>query len=113
MIVETDYSFGASLRMMRMSRGLTQTALAAESGISQSKISNWELGYHRPDIDDLRRLCVTLKCFPGDLLGIRSAELSVREFNFLNGLRELSEDGWFVMEGNLDIQRKLHSRLDG
>lgn len=113
MIVETEYNFGANLRRIRMSRGLTQTALGLLADIPQNRISNWELGYHEPTFKDFRKLCEALKCFPGELLGVSSAELTVREFNMINGLRSLDEDGWYVMEATLDIQRKLRLKSDG
>lgn len=113
MIVESEYNFAANLRRVRMSRGLTQTALGIAAEIPQNRISNWELGYNEPSFKDLRKLCAVLKCFPGDLLDIRSAELSVREFDMINGLRDLDDDGWFAMEATLEIQLKLHRKSDG
>ena len=111
MIAETEFEFGATLRNVRLSRGLTQTALGELTGIPQNRISNWELGYHLPDLNDLRRLCVGLNCPPGDLLQLSSSELSMREYDMVKLLRQLDEDGWYAMEATGEIQLKLHSKL--
>lgn len=113
MIVDPVYNFGENLRRIRMSRGLTQTELGLGTGIPQNRISNWECGYHKPSLDDLRTLCAFLGCFPGDFLGIRSAEPSDFESKMLSGLRDLDDDGKYVMEATLEVQLKVHPKSDG
>jgi putative transcriptional regulator len=48
---------------------LTQAEIASGSGISQSTISRWIRDkVDRSDFETIEKLCVFLKCEPGDLL---------------------------------------------
>lgn len=54
-------NIGEELKEHRESLGLTQTALAKATGLSQQKISYYETGKHSPSIDD----CIILADYYG------------------------------------------------
>ena len=116
MIVETEFDlleFKRRLKEIRESRGLTQVRLGEEIGVSGNVISNWEMPSMlkaRPDIEKFRRFCIALNCPPGYFLGLSQTNLSSEEYDFLKDLRELDDDGWFVMKETLKIQQALHSK---
>src|SRR4051794_23304614 len=53
---ELDYSFGRLLLSHREKAGLTQMALAAEVGISEKAVRNWEAGLSYPSSLNLQKL---------------------------------------------------------
>jgi len=61
MSTETRASFGALLKSYRLGAGLTQEALAEQSGVSVRGIQNLERGGHRPLRDTLERLTTALE----------------------------------------------------
>lgn len=60
--------FGARLRELRLSRGLTQAQLAATAEVTTSYIGRLEGGGAAPGIDLLDRLAKALGTTPADLL---------------------------------------------
>tara|TARA_R110002049_G_scaffold83933_7_gene213607 strand:+ start:1625 stop:1867 length:243 start_codon:yes stop_codon:yes gene_type:complete len=60
--------FGARLRTLRLSRGLTQEALAAKAGIDRTYISSCERGKRNITLEVLYRLSEALRVSPKDLL---------------------------------------------
>ena len=65
------YEIGARIRQYREDRKLSQKELAQQIGISNSRVSNWEQGVNRPDIDTLAAICVALNVSPSTLLDVR------------------------------------------
>lgn len=63
-------SFSERLKELRSSRNLTQTALAKETGISQSAINKWELGERKITQDYILILCKFFGVSSDYLLGI-------------------------------------------
>jgi len=58
-----------NIAQLREKRGLTQRQLAAEIGVAQKTISNWEVGrYGFMMIDTVVNLCQALDCKPEDLI---------------------------------------------
>jgi len=49
--------FGKKLADLRKQRGISQEQLAVDLNISQSSISNYELGVTKPDTDILKKIC--------------------------------------------------------
>jgi transcriptional regulator with XRE-family HTH domain len=49
--------FGKKLVDLRKQRGISQEELAIDLGVSQSTISNYELGTTKPDTDLLKKIC--------------------------------------------------------
>jgi len=67
------YEIGRRIRKYREERGLSQRELAKRIGVSNSRISNWEQGVNRPDVDLLASICGALNVSPSELLDIRLA----------------------------------------
>ena len=65
----SDVRFGANLKRLRISKGLSQADIATELGVSGPSISGWESGRARPKHDRLRPLAA--------LLGVPAAQLLV------------------------------------
>lgn len=65
------YEIGPRIRKYREAQNLSQKELAKLIGVSNSRISNWEQGINRPDVDILASICEALKVSPSELLDIR------------------------------------------
>ena len=63
-------NFGERLKELRFAKNLTQTALANETGISQSAINKWELGQRKITEDYIIILCDYFKVSSDYLLGL-------------------------------------------
>ena len=61
---------GNSIRKYRELNGLTQKQLAEKLGISGARLSNWEIGANRPDVDMLAKLCTILNVSANTLLAL-------------------------------------------
>lgn len=61
--------FTERLRKARELRGMTQTQLAAESGLPPSSVSHFEAGARKPSFDNLKRLATALDVTTDYLLG--------------------------------------------
>ena len=61
---------GNNIKKYREQLGLTQKQLAAELGISNARLSNWEIGINRPDVEMLAKLCIILNVSANDLLAL-------------------------------------------
>ena len=62
------YKIGSRIRMFREARELTQKKLAELIGVSKARLSNWEHGVNRPDVDFLARICDALCVSPSEML---------------------------------------------
>ena len=62
------YKIGSRISMFREARGLTQKKLAELIGVSKARLSNWEHGVNRPDVDFLARICDALRVSPSEML---------------------------------------------
>jgi DNA-binding XRE family transcriptional regulator len=56
---------GKTVRQWRIAAGLTQTAVAKQSGLNRSYLSHLESGRRNPTLATLERLAKTLKVTPG------------------------------------------------
>lgn len=65
------YEIGTKIRMYRESQSLNQKELAKMIGVSNSRVSNWEQGINRPDVDMLSAICDALKISADELLDVR------------------------------------------
>lgn len=64
------YDIGPRLRKYREAQKLSQKEFAKLIGVSNSRVSNWEQGINRPDVDILAKICTILKVSPSELLDI-------------------------------------------
>lgn len=73
--------------------GLSQKEFAAKIGVSNSRVSNWEGGINRPDVDILSAICKVLSVSPSELLGfpLPPQELSTQERKVIEQYRAKPE----------------------
>lgn len=69
---------GEKLKKLRLLRNLTQRELAHMSGLTDSAIRNYELGYRSPNEKQLRKIAEALQCDPSAL--IDHTPISIFEF---------------------------------
>lgn len=65
------YEIGARIRKYREAQNLSQKEFAKKIGVSNSRVSNWEQGINRPDVDILSAICTVLNVSPSELLDVR------------------------------------------
>lgn len=63
-----DKKIGEAIKEFRLSRGLTQSQLAEEAGISTSLLSKIEINNKEPTLSTLLKICYKLKINIDDLL---------------------------------------------
>lgn len=87
------YDIGSKIRRYRESKGLSQKEFAAQVGVTSSRVSNWELGINRPDVDLLAVICKVLQISADELLEIHLPEkkFSEEEFQIITQYREKPE----------------------
>lgn len=87
-----SYQIGLRIRKFREANNLTQKQLADKIGVSGSRVSNWEQGTYRPDVDILADICIALNVSPSELLDIHlDNELSTHERNIINAYRKYTD----------------------
>lgn len=69
---------GEKLRKLRLLRKLTQKELAYMSGLTDSAIRNYELGYRSPDNEQLKKIAEALQCDASAL--VDHTPISIFEF---------------------------------
>lgn len=90
-IKENDWSFGGVIKDYRNKAGLSQSSLAEMMNASRNTIINWETDKSRPDIDNIRELCMLLGIPLSELFNIPSAERpTAKEKTMLSQFRKLS-----------------------
>ena len=65
-----SYKIGSKIAKYRKLKNLSQKEFAKLIGVSNSRVSNWEQGTHRPDVNILSDICNVLEVSPSDLLDI-------------------------------------------
>lgn len=84
------YQIGLRIRKFREANKMTQKQLADKIGVTGSRVSNWEQGIHRPDVDILANICTALNVSPSELLDIHINinELSAHEQKLITAYRK-------------------------
>lgn len=87
------YEIGGRIRRYRKAKGLTQEQLAKEINVTKSRISNWEQGINRPDVERIGDICRALNVSPSELLDVHLSDdvLTAREKNVIRAYREKTE----------------------
>ena len=87
------YEIGDRIRKYRIERKLSQKELAQLIGVSNSRVSNWEQGINRPDVDLLADICRALRVSPSELLDVHLCEdeISEQERKVIQAYRAKSE----------------------
>lgn len=65
-----SYEIGKRISIYRKKKCMSQKQLADKIGVSNSRVSNWEQGLNRPDVDLLSSICIALDVSPSELLDI-------------------------------------------
>lgn len=82
---------GNRIRDLRLAKGLSLEALAAQVGTTNQQISHLELGKRQLTVEWLRRLSRVLECHPWDLVETHCiATLPADETRLLDGFRALN-----------------------
>lgn len=83
------YEIGAKIKKYREEKNLSQKQLAEMIGISNNRLSNWEQGINRPDVDILASICTALEVSPSELLEINLPQdkLTQHEHRIINAYR--------------------------
>lgn len=92
-MTKDKYEIGTRIRKYREEAKLSQTQLATQIGVTNSRVSNWEQGLNRPDADMLAEICKALNVSPSLLLGVQltSEELDDKERKIIRAYREKTE----------------------
>lgn len=69
-IENIDIEVGARIRDFRKIRGVTQTGLATDLGVTFQQVQKYEKGTNRVSVGALVAICRTLNIEPMDLLGV-------------------------------------------
>lgn len=83
------YKIGDRIRQYRERKHYTQKEFAEKIGVSNSRVSNWEQGINRPDVDILKSICEALEVSPSELLDVRldPGEFSEHEKQLIKSYR--------------------------
>jgi len=108
----TEYSFAQRLKDLREKACLSQSDVAARIGSHPSNVSNWELGYNRPNIDMIRNLCKLFGVSADFLLGLPGVELTDREARCLDMWRQLDDAGHDTVYTVLESQLRRLGRAE-
>lgn len=83
------YEIGERIKLYREDRNLSQKDFAEKIGVSNSRVSNWEQGINRPDVDLLKKICETLNVSPSELLDVHldTEELTEHEKQLIRNYR--------------------------
>lgn len=100
------YQIGQRIRMFRELRGISQKEFAEKIGQSNAKVSNWERGLNRPDVDMLIEICKALSVSSDELLDINVTPngISEQEKKIIEAYRQKSEVRYAVNK-LLDINK--------
>lgn len=87
------YKIGDRIKLYREDRKLSQKEFADKIGVSNSRVSNWEQGINRPDVDLLKTICVVLNVSPSELLDVHldTDEITEQEKQLIRNYRMKSD----------------------
>lgn len=96
------YQIGYRIKQLRENLGLNQTEFAEKIGVSNSRVSNWEKGINRPDVDFLSKICEVLQVSADDLLELNnSVSLNTKEQALINNYRNLTIAGQILVDNSV------------
>lgn len=83
------YKIGERIKLYREDRNMSQKEFAEKIGVSNSRVSNWEQGINRPDVDLLKKICEILNVSPSELLDVHldTEELTEHEKQLIRNYR--------------------------
>ena len=80
-----NYEIGSRIRKYREANNITQKELAQKIGVSSSRVSNWEQGLYRPDVDILANIW-----YPINKPTSKESDLVYRPYQTLLGILQYS-----------------------
>ena len=89
------YDIGVRIREYREKSNLSQKEFAKLIGVSNSRVSNWEQGINRPDLDILSKICIVLSVSADDLLNIEHNHDGKAEQVLLGNFNNLNDNGQY------------------
>ncbi|MEG1502412.1 MAG: XRE family transcriptional regulator, partial [Synergistaceae bacterium] len=88
------YEIGSRIKILREQIGINQTEFSEKIGVSNSRVSNWEKGINRPDVDILSKICDVLNVSADDLLNLKNdISLNSKEQSLIGTYRNLTLNG--------------------
>lgn len=103
--------FGAKLRALRRSRGLTQAELGRGIGMAVSTVSMYESGKREPDIDTISAIAQCLKAPMTALVG-EGEGLAADEKQLLCDFRAMDEEGRRFLIESARLARRAQALPD-
>lgn len=99
-----EQTFGDKLKQARTCKGLKQSELAKQLGVTNTTISNWEKNVSKPDLDMLSYVCGVLNVKPNYFLSpaLPDDEISIPEFKLIEKYRTLDPTGKSHVDTVLD-----------
>lgn len=103
-----EQTFGDKLKQARTIRGLKQSELAKQLGVTNTTISNWEKNVSKPDLDMLSYICGILSVKASYFLSpiLPDDEISIPEFEIVKKYRLLDDSG--KKHINYELERELN-----
>lgn len=97
------YKIGDRIRQYRELRHFSQKEFAEKLGVTNSRVSNWEQGINRPDVDFLKTICEVLNVSPSELLDVHlnAEEFTEQEKQLIRNYRIMT-----------DLQKAVNILLD-
>lgn len=103
--------FGERIRILRESKGWSQTRLAEELGLSNESrqtISKWETGATSPSLENIINMCEKLECDVGHLFGEYDCKKrQAEDVQELTGLSEKAIDKLFRLRERTSDEKHL------
>ena len=96
--------FPERLKQLRKEKGMTQTALAGELGVSCGTVAMWETGKRRPQFETLNRLCDMFDTELSYIMG-SSEQRKIPE-------EDIEQLGLWAIEDDLEDVIRKYSLLD-
>lgn len=107
------YDIGPRMRKYREALNLSQKDFAKLIDVSNSRVSNWEQGINRPDVDILARICEVLKVSPSELLDIDipHSEDVAEDLCVRDDVKQLIKQYNLLSDGDKELVKNLVSSL--
>ena len=107
------YDIGPRLRKYREAQNLSQKEFAKLIGVSNSRVSNWEQGINRPDVDILAKICEILKVSPSELLDIcvPSNEDVVGDLDIDDEVKQLAKQYSMLSDKDRELVKSMINSL--
>lgn len=107
LVIEMKYEIGYRIRMFREQAKMSQKEFAVKLGVSNARVSNWETGANRPDVDTIALICEVLDVSANELLNTQPQEqLSPEALSFAREYESLSDYGKAIIKAVLEQEKK-------